>query len=241
MAAKVQPVADLAWDLPDFYQAEAKKGNYCVLFRTRNTLMWQIHSLTGRLIILSASIGLTFGVVGVKAQQCSPPMKDKGVSSQRLVPTFLDAWIAKYPTSTLPARMEALTGRDCNVCHHPPNLNTPGNCYRADLAELINLGMTIEDALNQLDTVDSDGDGVTNGEEAVAARPEAGQFGFNQGLIGELGTDPCGTNPSSAVTGMSETPAQALVPAVSDWGMIVLGLLMAISASLLMRKRVSHG
>ena len=173
----------------------------------------------------------------VRAQPCVAPatLGDNGQAA--LVPSFLDAWITKYPTSTLPARMSAQTGRDCNVCHHPPNLNTPGNCYRDALAELINLGVGIDDAINQLDSQDSDGDGVSNGEEALAARPEAGEVGYNPGLIGDLGTDPCGTNPATAVTGVSETPAGALVPATSFWGMAGLTLLLLIGVSLVLRSR----
>lgn len=199
------------------------------------------HASNDRLIMTCVAMGLTFGVMNVQAQQCSPAAKGGDGSAQLLVPSFLDAWIAKYPTSTLPARMDTLTGRDCNVCHHPPSLNTPGNCYRSDLAELLLGGMTIQDALNQLDAVDSDGDGVSNGAEAVAARPEAGEYGYSPGLVGEQGTDPCGTNPSQAVTGMLETPPPAPVPAVSDWGVIALVLLLLISASLLLRRKVQIG
>ena len=168
------------------------------------------------------------------AQPCMPSARQD--SEVALVPSFLNAWIARYPTSTLPARMDALTGRDCNVCHHPPNLNTPGNCYREDLAELINLGMPIEDAINQIDPVDSDGDGVSNGDEILAARSEPGEIGFNPGLIGETGTDPCGTNPASVVTGVPETPPLP-VPAVSVWGIVASALLLVIAGSVLLRRR----
>lgn len=193
-----------------------------------------------RLAALAIGVGLIFGATEVQAQHCtSTSVADDGTGNAALVPSFLNAWIAKYPTSTLPSRMDALAGRDCNVCHHPPNLNTPGNCYRADISTLINLGMSIDDALNQLDTVDSDGDGVTNGEEALAARPEVGEIGYSPGLVGDLGTDPCGTNPGATVTGMSETPASA-IPAVSEWGMVALAILMVTCASIVMRRRTSR-
>jgi hypothetical protein len=152
----------------------------------------------------------------------------------------MNAWIAKYPTSTLPARMNTLTGRNCNVCHHPPDFGTQGNCYRNAIAVLMNQGMSVDEALNQLDTVDSDGDGVSNGQEILAPRPEVGEIGYNPGLIGTLGTDPCGTNPSATVTGVPETPPGPPVPAVSDWGMVMLVLLLVTAASVVLRKRASY-
>lgn len=204
--------------------------------------MKTLRSSDHRLIRVAVLFAFAFAAVDVQGQPCAPTTTAaEDAPPGARIPSFLDSWINKYPTSTLPARMNALTGRDCNVCHHPPNLNTPGNCYRDDIAELLGLGMSIEDALNQLDGVDSDGDGVTNGEEAVTARPEAGEVGYNPGLIGDLGTDPCGTNTNQAVTGMAETPALAAIPAVSQWGFVVLSLFLVISASLVLRRRSCSG
>ncbi len=181
-------------------------------------------------------LGFLLAVTVARAQPCSPGSMTGEPSADARIPSFLTAWVAKYPTSTLPARMDALTGRTCNVCHSPPNLNTHGNCYRDDISALTGLGMAIEQALDQLDGEDSDGDGVSNGDEIRAARPEAGEVGYNPGLIGDFGTDPCGNDPDAPVTNMSETPASS-VPAISDWGVVVLALSLLTAASLLLRRR----
>lgn len=172
-------------------------------------------------------------------QPCIPPQKLRDAGPSALAPSFLNAWVARYPTSTLPARMDAQTGRDCNVCHHPPSFNTPGNCYRDALTELLMQGVPIDVAINQLDPLDSDGDGVSNGAEALAARPEAGEVGYNPGLVGDLGTDPCGNNPSTPVSGVAETPPLPPVPTVSTWGIAALVLLLWIGASVVLRSRVT--
>jgi hypothetical protein len=187
--------------------------------------------------IVGVSLGLIWSAHPAFAQPCASGIEAKEGTTQILAPTFLDAWVAKYPTSTLPDRMNLITGRSCNVCHHPPNLNSAGNCYRSDISELLQTGITIEEALDQLDAVDSDGDGVFNGLEILAARPEPGEIGYNPGLIGELGTDPCGINPGTPVSGVPETPAPAPVPTASDWGLVILGILLVTNASIMIRKR----
>lgn len=183
--------------------------------------------------------GFLCTVPPIYAQTCLPSGSSaSGNSSTNLLaPAFLDAWTAKYPTSTLPARMNTLTGRTCNVCHNPAAFNAPGNCYREDMIELLQLGNTPEAAIDQLDSVDSDGDGFPNGQEILAARAEAGQIGFNPGLVGSLGTDPCGDDPKAAASGVAETPAGPPVPAVSDWGLIASALLLASAGTLILRRR----
>lgn len=120
---------------------------------------------------------------------------------------FLDAWLVKYPASTLPARMLALTGTACNVCHHA-GPGTQGNCYRETLADFVSQGSSMEEAIDLADTEDSDLDGVPNGVEIMTPREgEPEEFGYNPGLVGDTGTDPCGVNPDQVVTGVPETPA----------------------------------
>ena len=154
-------------------------------------------------------------------------------------PTYLSAWEARYPDSTLPARMAAATGANCHVCHHPPSRSLPGNCYREDIKGLLGSGLSIEEALEQLDAEDSDGDGVGNGVEIMAARFDlAGEVGYNPGLVGPNGTDPCADDPGEVVTGAQETlPGD--VPAVSEWGLVVLVLLVASAGHLVIRQRVN--
>ncbi|MFQ5592182.1 MAG: hypothetical protein ACE5HE_13545 [Phycisphaerae bacterium] len=154
-------------------------------------------------------------------------------------PQFDTPWADKYPTSTLPARMQAQTGTSCNVCHHA-GPGTQGNCYRDDLAVLLGQGLTIQDAIDQLDLVDSDGDGVPNGEEATTPRADdPAEVGYNPGLVGETGTDPCGSDPSIPVTGVWETPPQTPVPTMSQWGSAIMSLLLVTVGSLVMRSRRS--
>jgi hypothetical protein len=122
-------------------------------------------------------------------------------------PFYLDAWQAKYPTSTLPARMGATLGLECFVCHAPPNYLADGTCYRNSLRELVLNGLTIEQALDAADGMDSDGDGVAIGVEILTARADlAGHIGYHPGLIGPRGTGPCNADPSATVTGKPETP-----------------------------------
>jgi hypothetical protein len=191
-----------------------------------------------RLVMLVLALGLVCFAKPAPAQQCATDFNARDGTPQVLAPNFLTAWVAKYPTSTLPDRMNLLTGRTCNVCHQPPSFGTAGNCYRSDLAELLNTGISIEDAFDQLDAVDSDGDGISNGVEILATRPEAGEIGYNPGLVGELGSDPCGENPSASVSGVPETPIPATVPAASDWGVVALVILLVTSASIVIRNRL---
>jgi len=140
-------------------------------------------------------------------------------------PTIQDAWTAKYPTSTLPARMAAQTGSACNVCHHPSSMSNPGNCYREAIIVLLDDGVSIVDAIDQLDAEDSDGDGAANGVEATTTRADdPGEVGYNMGLVGDTGTDPCGADPGEQVTGVLETPPPEAIPTISAWGALVMGL-----------------
>lgn len=123
-------------------------------------------------------------------------------------PSYQDAWANRYPTSTLPGRMATLTGSACNMCHQPPSFGTPGNCYKEDLNDLLGTGLSITEAIDNLDGTDSDADGYSNGQEAVTPRPD-GEVGYNMGLVGDLGTDPCADDPAEVVTGVPETPACA--------------------------------
>lgn len=154
-------------------------------------------------------------------------------------PTYLMAWQTKYPSSTLDDRMQALTGSDCNVCHHPPSRSDLGNCYRNDIITLLGQGLTIEQALDQLDGEDSDGDGVANGAEINAPRADQpGEVGYSPGLVGATGTDPCGADPDEVVTGELETPPGP-VPAASTWGVVNLMLVMLAAASVILGKHAS--
>ncbi|MBL9031490.1 MAG: hypothetical protein JNM80_07250 [Phycisphaerae bacterium] len=106
--------------------------------------------------------------------------------------------------------MQSQTGSACNVCHHPSSTSNAGNCYKVALAARINAGQTIAQALASVEGLDSDNDGFSNLDEILRVRtdPPAG-IGYNPGLIGAAGTDPCGSNPSSAVTNQRETPVAA--------------------------------
>ncbi len=118
-----------------------------------------------------------------------------------------NAFTAKYPNSTLLARTQTATGSACYACHQPPNTSIQGNCYRTALSARIAAGRTAAQAIADLDLVDSDGDGVPNGEEINMVRADLpGQIGYNPGLVGDLGTDPCGTNTTAPVTRQPETP-----------------------------------
>ena len=151
-------------------------------------------------------------------------------------PKYLDAWKVKYPSSTIPARMEATLGLECYTCHNPAGFGLPANCYRRDLVALIQGGNTIQDALDQLDAEDSDSDGFANGVEATMARTDSADIGFNQGLVGATGTDPCGPDPGLSLTGVSETPPDP-IPTVSQWGLLIMGLLvLATGTSILVRR-----
>lgn len=162
-----------------------------------------------------------------------------GASSAIATPNFFDAWKAKYPTSTLPARMLELTGTDCHVCHHPPSRGTPGNCYRQSISDLLTQGRTIQQAIDELDGEDSDGDGVANGVEATTARADQpGEIGYSMGLVGDIGTDPCSDEPDVGVTGELETPPPIkAVPTVSEWGLVVTAILLMTAGSAILRRQ----
>ena len=188
---------------------------------------------------------------------------------------FLDAWVLEYPASTLPARMLALTGMSCNVCHHA-GPGVQGNCYRETLAAYVVQGSSMEEAIALADTDDSDLDGVPNGVEIMTAREgEPGQIGYNPGLVGDTGTDPCGDPPNEVVTGVPETPASWCgdgevnqpteecdppgetatcpdggvcradctcpppVPALSEWGLRGMTLLLLVFGSVVITRRHS--
>jgi hypothetical protein len=120
--------------------------------------------------------------------------------------------------------MAVATGDICRVCHHAEDRAEPGNCYLEDLKTLVLGGAPIAEAIAAIDGWDSDGDGVSNGEEATMPRADLpGEIGYNMGLVGASGTDPCAVDPDEVVTGQPETPpAISSVPAVSEWGLVVM-------------------
>lgn len=162
------------------------------------------------------------------------------VQSADAFSNYLDAWKLKYPTSTLPERMMATVDGmvECHVCHHPPSRSDLGNCYRMDLKALLDADplLSIEDALDMVDGMDSDGDGVPNGVEATTPREDQpGQVGYNMGLVGPTGTDPCSPD-FNPVSNELETPPVP-VPAVSEWGLLALSLVVLVAGTMLIRLR----
>jgi hypothetical protein len=121
--------------------------------------------------------------------------------------TIRNAFTARYPTSTLLARTTAATGSACYVCHQPPNTSAAGNCYKDALTARLNAGRTAAQAIADVENMDSDGDGISNLAEITSPRSDTpGQIGFNPGLIGPTGTDPCASNRTTPVTNQLETP-----------------------------------
>jgi len=157
-------------------------------------------------------------------------------SQANALPQYLNAFQTKYPTSTLPARMGASPINDfCGVCHHSPTKSDLGNCYREDLKTLL-LTMSITQALDALDGVDSDNDGVPNGIEITAVRSDLpGEVGYSPGRVGPMGTDPCLGAGTPLPTGQLETPPP--VPTVSAWGLAVFTLLILVAATVLVQVR----
>ncbi|MFG0285893.1 MAG: GC-type dockerin domain-anchored protein [Phycisphaerales bacterium JB039] len=163
---------------------------------------------------LAAIAGLTLigALTGPAAVAGDPPQSPepwhKYASTDRS--TYLSAWQDRYPTSTLPDRMAAAAGQTCYLCHQPSGRGDRGNCYREDLKARLDGGLTIEQALDALDALDSDGDGVPNGEEILLVRhDDPTQIGYNPGLIGPTGTSPCSADPAAPITGQPETPVDA--------------------------------
>lgn len=154
-------------------------------------------------------------------------------------PAYLTAWQTKYPASTLPTRIATANGSSCWICHHPANFFNLGNCYRLDLRDLIlNDELTIEQALDATDGVDSDGDGVANAVEILTPRAgEPGEVGYSPGLVGSQGTDPC-LDPSTPITNQLETPPPP-VPALSSVG-LVIALSLLIGCGVLVQRRVDR-
>jgi len=121
--------------------------------------------------------------------------------------TIRNAFTARYPTTTLLTRTTAATGSACYVCHQPPNTSAAGNCYKDALTARLNAGRTAAQAIADVENMDSDGDGVSNLDEITAPRADMpGQIGYNPGLIGPTGADPCSANSSTPVTNQLETP-----------------------------------
>ncbi len=188
------------------------------------------------IVTLMCGVFLTSAVLD--AQPCFQERSDTddGSATSARAPMFLDAWKLAYPASTLPERMMAVAGSECFVCHTTAGFGILGNCYREDLKTLTGTGMSIEDAIAQLDGEDSDGDGFANGVEATTPRPEVGGVGYNPGLIGNTGTDPCSEDPEAPPTGMAETPPPP-IPTVSEWGLAVTGLLVLGAGTLVLHRR----
>lgn len=154
-------------------------------------------------------------------------------------PPYLEAWLVEYPTSTIPDRFDATvqSGR-CSICHH---LDVPGedgtNCYRDTLHGLLDQGMSIEEALDAADALDSDGDGVANGVEILMPRDDLpGDVGYAPGYVGPMGTDPCFSDPAAAVTEQLETPPEP-VPAASTWGLVVMLLSLMVGGTVMLGRR----
>jgi len=124
-----------------------------------------------------------------------------------------NAFIARYPSSTLISQAQSATGNACYACHQPSSVSNPGNCYKEALALRIAAGRTATQAIQDVELLDSDGDGVSNRDEILTPRADfAGQIGYNPGLVGATGTDPCANNPNTVVTGRPETPPPTFCP-----------------------------
>ncbi len=129
-------------------------------------------------------------------------------------PEYVTPFRNAYPTSTLLTRMASSSGQNCFVCHHPNgnSYSRNGNCYRTALKARLDANRTITQAIADVDQADSDGDGVSNHDEILWVRADlAGQVGYNPGLIGATGTDPCTTTSqlNTAVTQQRESPCRA--------------------------------
>lgn len=134
-------------------------------------------------------------------------------------PDYLQAFKNRYPTSTLPDDMEAVVGVQCYVCHNPSQFFGDLNCYRKDLILRLRAGRSIQEALADIEHFDSDGDGVDNLAEILAPRSDGADWGyppnrvgFNPGLVGPLGADPCYSDPLAPQTFRPETPVTGPVP-----------------------------
>ena len=157
------------------------------------------------MLALGVCAGLALLPAVANGPPASPEPFHKYVSADR--PGYLSAWQDRYPTSTLPDRMAAAAGQNCYLCHQPSGRGDMGNCYREDILDRLDGGMTIEQALAAVEDLDSDGDGVPNGEEILLVRhDDPTQVGYNPGLIGPTGTSPCSADPSAPSTGQPETP-----------------------------------
>lgn len=135
-------------------------------------------------------------------------------ASTRANPTYLAEFRAAYPfpRSSLTYDIETATGSACFTCHNSNAFLGDWNCYRRDLIARLRLGRTIREAISDIEFVDSDGDGVLNIDEITRPR-EGGSIGFDPGLVGPRGVDPCLTisfndvpGSSLAVSGRLETP-----------------------------------
>jgi len=156
-------------------------------------------------------------------------------------PPILTAWQNRYPNSTIPDRMQSTTGSACNTCHNPASFAAMGNCYREDIILALQGGAGVATALANLDGVDSDLDGFANGVEIDMLRTDLpGDVGFNPGLVGDMGADPCADNPGAPVTNVAETPPDA-VPTLSEWGVIVMAMLLLAGGSIVMRTHAPAG
>lgn len=136
-------------------------------------------------------------------------------------PPYLTLWQERYPESTLPADLAALTGSSCNICHHPPQRFYPGTCYREAIRRILDTGLEFEEAIVLVEEEDSDGDGVSNLEEILTPRSDTpGSVGYHPGLVGPVGTDPCYDIPDEIVTGREETPPAACPADLTGDGMV---------------------
>lgn len=152
---------------------------------------------------------IVFGVAGLVVSGVVAP-------AARATNTVLNAFAARYPNSTLLARMQSSTGDRCLLCHETASRATAGNCYKQALAARMRAGRSEAQAIVDVENVDSDGDGTPNGVEIAMARTDLpGQVGYNPGLIGAAGSDPCATNTSRAVTSQRETPPPPPAPRTS--------------------------
>ncbi|MCC6229201.1 MAG: hypothetical protein IT432_08255 [Phycisphaerales bacterium] len=151
---------------------------------------------------LCSNAFLSAGVVAAIAVVVAAP-----APTARATNGLKNAFAARYPGSTLLSRTATATGNQCYVCHHPNDEANPGNCYKEAIALRLAAGRTNAQAIADVELMDSDGDGVNNRDEILLARTDmTGQVGYNPGLIGNKGTDPCFTNTNAAVTNQIETP-----------------------------------
>ena len=116
-------------------------------------------------------------------------------------PFYLGTWQGIYPSSMSDDNVDNGTGASCQLCHRDDNGGDPFNAYGWELKEEFEILFDMSAAIVASASVDSDGDGTSNGDEIAADTQPGWTDGANNTIYFEDGSTQSNQSPPGAILG----------------------------------------